>query len=82
MDHSAISEADLLRARQDPRFKQILLAQSLERLLGSLHRMQRSASSLEPAEARRLREGALMAVRLADLIRSIEDRLASDAAPV
>ena len=76
MDHSAISDADLARAREDPRFKQILLAKSLEQLLASLHRMQRSPGNLGPSGARHLREGALVAVQVADLIRSLDDRLA------
>jgi hypothetical protein len=79
MDHSAISDADIMRARADPRFKQVLLARSLEHLLASLHQMQRSPGSLGPAGAHRLREGALMAVQLADLIRSLEDRIAAQA---
>ena len=76
MDHSAISDADIARARENPRFKQVLLAKSLEQLLASLYRMQRSPANLGPAGARDLRKGALMAVQLADLIRSIDDRLA------
>ena len=76
MDHWAISDADIVRAREEPRFKQALLAKCLEHLLASLHRMQRSPGNLGPAGARHLREGALMAVQLADLIRSLEDRIA------
>ena len=37
---STISDADIARSREDPRFKQVLLAKSLEQLLASLHRMQ------------------------------------------
>jgi hypothetical protein len=70
-----ISEADISRARADPRFRQILLARSLEQLLGSMHRMQHSAASLGPDGARHLREGALMAVKLADRIRALDERL-------
>jgi hypothetical protein len=73
---SAISEADVARAREDPRFKQILLARSLEQLLNSLYRLQASSAHLDPGGARHLREGALAAVRLADLIRAIDDQLA------
>ena len=75
MDHPEISDADIVRARQDPRFRQILLARSLDQLLGSLHRMQRAAGALAPDAARHLREGALMAVELADRIRAIDDNL-------
>ena len=70
-----ISDADIKRAREDPRFRQILLARSLDQLLGSLHRMQHAAGTLEPDDARHLREGALMAVELADRIRAIDDNL-------
>ena len=75
MNHSAVTEADIVRSRADPRFKQVLLAKSLEQLLGSLHRMQQHAAHASPAGARDLREGAMMAVQLADLIRAIDDRL-------
>ena len=75
MDHAAISDADIARGRQDPRFKQVLLARSLEQLLASLHRMQRSPD-LGPAGARHLREGAVMAVQLADRIRALDEQLA------
>jgi hypothetical protein len=75
MNPAAISEADILRARADPHFKQALLAKSLERLLDTLHRMQRAAHHLPPAEAAHMREGALMAVELADRIRAIDENL-------
>ncbi len=74
MDHLAITEADVARSRADPRFKQVLLAKMLEQLLGSLYRLQH-ASAVDEVGARDLRDGAMMAVQLADLIRSIDDRL-------
>jgi len=70
-----ISDADIMRAREDPRFRQILLARSLDQLLSSLHRMQRAAGALAPQDARHLRQGAMMAVELADRIRAIDDNL-------
>jgi hypothetical protein len=70
-----ITESEIERSREDPRFKQVLLARSLEQLLSSMHRMQHAARRLQPAEERHLREGALMAVQLADMIRAIDDRL-------
>jgi hypothetical protein len=75
MHQVLISDVDILRARQDPRFRQILLARSLDLLLGSLHRMQHAAGALAPDKARHLREGALMAVELADRIRAIDENL-------
>jgi hypothetical protein len=70
-----ISDADIMRAREDPRFRQILLARSLDQLLSSLHRMQRAAGALAPQDALHLRRGAMMAVELADRIRAIDDYL-------
>ena len=65
------------RARAKIRdFKQVLLAKSLEQLLGSLHRMQ-NATPLGPEVARELREGALVAVQLADRIRAIDEQIAA-----
>jgi len=75
MHQVLISDVDILRARQDPRFRQILLARSLDLLLGSLHRMQHAAGALAPDKARHLREGALMAVEVADRIRAIDENL-------
>lgn len=74
MDQAAISEADIERSRADPRFKQVLLAKSLEQLLASLYRLQHGPQG-DAISARDLREGAMMAVKLADLIRAIDDRL-------
>jgi len=73
VDQAAITEADIERSRADPRFKQVLLAKSLEQLLASLYRLQRNPD--DPASVRNLREGTAMAVQLADLIRTIDDRL-------
>jgi len=68
-----VNEAELARAHADPRFKQVLLARSLEQLLDMLYRNQHLA--YDPAGAQSLRDGAAMAVRLADQIRAIDDRL-------
>jgi hypothetical protein len=76
MGDPAISEADIARSREDPRFKQILLARSLEQLLGSMHRLQHARPGGDSAKD--LREGALVAVQLADLIRAIDDRLRAE----
>ncbi len=75
MTDVTISETDILRARRDPQFKQALLTKSLEQLLDTLHRMQRAAHRLPASEAAHMREGALMAVQLADRIRAIDDNL-------
>jgi hypothetical protein len=70
-----ISEADLARSRSDPRFKQDLLAKALEQLLATLYRMQHDPVQSDAASQRQLREGALMAVELADLIRDLDERV-------
>ena len=70
----AITEADIARSRADLRFKQVLLAKVLEQLLGTLHRLQRDPKQ-DQTGACGLREGARMAVQLADLIRSIDERM-------
>ena len=72
-----ISDEDIERSRPDPRFKQILLAKVLDQLLGTLYRLQHDPNAAAAASAQNLREGALMAVKLADLIRSIDDKLAA-----
>ena len=79
MNPAEITEADIARSRADPRFKQVLLAKSLEQLLDTLHRLQRAGAQQGPASTRHMREGALMAVKLADLIRSLEERMTSAA---
>jgi hypothetical protein len=75
MTEVTISDADIQRARQDPQFKQALLTKSLEQLLDTLHRMQRTAHRLPASDAVHMRAGALMAVQLADRIRAIDDNL-------
>jgi hypothetical protein len=71
----SITDADIARSREDPRFKQVLLARSLEQLLGSMHRLQHSGQA-GGATAQHLREGALIAVDLADRIRVIDEQIA------
>lgn len=76
-----ISETDLAHARVDPRFKQILLAKALERLLATLYRMQHDPARSDLAGLRQLRDGAMVAVEVADRIRHLEEqtRLAESA---
>jgi hypothetical protein len=76
-----ISEADIAKARIDPRAKQVLLAKALEELLGLLHRMQHDPGHSGPQSRRQLRAGAVMAVEVADRIRALEEqtRLAQSA---
>jgi hypothetical protein len=60
-----VTEDDLARARTDPKFRQQLLAQNLERLLEALNQM-RKGNDPDPTAARQIREGVDLAVKLAD----------------
>ncbi|MGH6988851.1 MAG: hypothetical protein ACREE3_03055 [Stellaceae bacterium] len=60
-----VSAEDIARARNDPQFRQQLLANNLERLLKALNIMRRS-NSASPQAARQMREGVDLAVKLAD----------------
>ena len=73
---STISDADIARSRADPRFKQVLLAKSLEQLLALAASDAERDRKSAPNAARELREGALMAVQLADRIRAIDEQIA------
>jgi hypothetical protein len=64
-----VTEDELARARTDPAFRQQFLAQNLDRLLDALERMRR-ASEQNADAARQLREGADLAVQLADRLQS------------
>ena len=59
--------------RQDTGFRQRLLAESLELLLGELGKLQRAANNAGRAD--QVREGVELALKLADLLQ----RLAPDA---
>ncbi|MGA8821902.1 MAG: hypothetical protein WB613_03665 [Pseudolabrys sp.] len=64
-----VTEDELARARTDPAFRQQFLAQNLDRLLDALERMRRAGDQNADA-ARQLREGADLAVQLADRLQS------------
>jgi hypothetical protein len=59
-----VTEADLERARQDPEFRQVLMAQGLEMLIEALNRMHRNEPG--PESARLMSEGTSLALVLAD----------------
>ena len=63
------TDADLAQARLDPQFRQDLLAHSLETLLAALKRVQ--AGDVSADAARQLKEGATLAVKLADLLQRL-----------
>ncbi len=60
-----VTEDDLARARQDPTFRQQLMAQNLDKLLAALNRARHDGTK-SPEVARQMREGVALAVRLAD----------------
>ncbi len=66
-----VTEDELVRARNDPAFRQQFLAQNLDRLLDALERMRRASEQNEDA-ARQLREGADLAVQLADRLQGTD----------
>ena len=66
-----LTEADLSRARIDPAFRQKLLQQSLDTLLGRLQKERQMPSSVA-AKPGQMREGVTLAVRLAELIQTSE----------
>jgi hypothetical protein len=67
-----VTDADLARARADADFRQRLLTASLDLLLAELNKLQRVAK--DAAHSDQLREGAELAVKLADLLRRIAAR--------
>jgi hypothetical protein len=67
---SPVTEHELARARQDPAFRQRLLQQNLEILLGKLQRQRQSPGS-GVASSKQMREGVTLAVKLAELIQTI-----------
>jgi hypothetical protein len=71
---SPITETELTRARSDPSFRQRLLQQSLDALLGRLQK-ERRASATVAADDAQMREGVALAVRLAELIQAADDPL-------
>jgi hypothetical protein len=66
---SAVTDAELARARSDRVFRQRLLEQSLEVLLAEMKKM-RGSDPFGGVNVRQLREGVELAVRLAELIQN------------
>jgi hypothetical protein len=61
------SEDDLEHARADPAFRQQLMTENLDMLLSELSRLRTKAGN-RPEAARHIREGADLAVKLAELL--------------
>jgi hypothetical protein len=73
--YSPITDADLVRARNDPRFREQLLRQSLDALLAELAKLHSAASSSRAgASTKQVREGVELAVQLAELIQTPNNR--------
>jgi len=70
---SPVTDADLTRARSDPRFRQKLLEQCLEALLAGIKRLRKTPSA-NGAGAKQIREGVKLAVRLAEMIQDADPR--------
>jgi hypothetical protein len=70
-ESSLVTDSDLARARQDSGFRQRLLTESLELLLGELGKLQRAANNTNNARADQVREGVELAVKLAELLRRV-----------
>ena len=68
MDHHIVTDEELARARSDPAFRKQLIAANLDNLLMMLARMRASVAVNDPASVQQIREGAQLAVKLADLL--------------
>jgi hypothetical protein len=67
------SEDDLAHARTDPAFRHQLVAENLDMLLSELNRLRTKAGN-KPETDRHIREGANLAVKLAELLQKVESR--------
>ena len=70
---SPVTDNELARARSDSAFRQKLLEQNLEALLAGMKKLRKGAPS-GGANAKQLREGVELAVRLAELIQNAGGR--------
>lgn len=73
------TENDIERARNDPAFRQQLLAHNLEKLLSALNIMRKN-NDKDPKSARLIKEGVDLAVKLADRLHQKERHPGSNAA--
>jgi hypothetical protein len=64
-----VTEADLVRARSDAQFRHEMLTHSLAGLLAALKRAQ--GAELKPEVASQMKEGASLAVQLADRLQRL-----------
>jgi hypothetical protein len=73
------TESDIERARNDPAFRQQLLAHNLEKLLSALNIMRKN-NDKDPKSARLIKEGVDLAVKLADRLHQKQSHPGSNAA--
>jgi hypothetical protein len=67
-EYHAVTDADLARARRDAPFRQQMIVDNLDLLLAELNRLRNQGKSLDKTRALQMREGAMLAVKLADLL--------------
>jgi len=79
---TAVTDEALANARRDPAFRQTLLTTHLDRLLAEMHKVERSTLKDDPVGTRQIREAAILAGKLADLIRIADrQRIAAGGSP-
>ena len=72
-DFIVVTDKELERARNDPAFRQQLIAQNLDYLLAALNKLRRANSRSDPAGASQIREAVQLAVKLADILHKLAD---------
>ena len=70
---ASVTDDDLARGRRDPQFRQKLVAESLEHLLSALNKRRAAVVAGQPDHDGQLREGAALAVRLAELLHRLSE---------
>ena len=70
----AVTDDELARARRNPAYRQSLLTTNLEKLIDELNRCKKKKTADDPNVQRQLREGAELAVRLADIIARLDQQ--------
>ena len=80
MSFTSVTAGDLERSRQDRAFRQRLLQEQLGALLTEMQRRKQASASPNARTAAELREAAALAVRMADIIKALEQRPDQEAA--
>jgi hypothetical protein len=65
-----VTDADLARARHDLAFRQQLMAANLDMLISELSKLRDGTTGSK--ELRQLREGGMLAVKLAELLQKLQ----------